>query len=82
MEYKKDCIHLIACRRYSKLLRGKVRPVARWCTDNCTGYETIEDIRDKNKLYTYEEVRKVMHGANYDGVNGYTDIIVEDYVSK
>lgn len=32
------------------------------------------------KLYTYEDVRKAIHGANYDGANGYTDIIVEDYL--
>ena len=82
MEYQKDCIHIKACRRYSKLLKSKgiLLCFGRGCTDNCTAYESIEDIRDKNKLYTTEEVRKVMHGANYDGVNGYTDIIIEDYI--
>ena len=32
------------------------------------------------KLYTYEELRKVMREANYDGTCGYTDIIVDDYI--
>ena len=32
------------------------------------------------KLYTYEDVKEAIHGANYDGTNGYTDIIVEDYL--
>lgn len=31
------------------------------------------------ELYTYDELRKVMHEANYDGTQGITDIILEDY---
>ena len=32
------------------------------------------------KLFTYEEVREVMHEANYDGTQHITDIILEDYI--
>lgn len=32
------------------------------------------------KLYTYDEIKKVMHEANYDGEQGFTDIILEDYI--
>ena len=32
--------------------------------------------------FSLKEVNEVMHGANHDGVNGYTDIIIEDYVSR
>ena len=80
MEYQKDCIHLRACRRYSKLLKSKGISIARGCTDDCTAYKSIEDFKDENNLYNKKEVNKVMYGANYDGVNGYTDIIIEDYI--
>ena len=82
MEYQKDCIHLIACRRYSKLLKSKGISISRGCTDNCTAYQSIEDFINENKLYTTEEVRTVMHCANNDGVNGYTDIVIDDYVER
>lgn len=45
--------------------------------------EEICDFIEENfdiKLFTYNDVRKVMHEANYDGTRGYTDIIVEDYI--
>ena len=32
------------------------------------------------KLYTIDEVKKVMWGANEDGYNHFTDIMIEDYI--
>lgn len=45
-------------------------------------YEIRDYILEKYdiKLFTYEEVRKVMHEANYDGTQHITDIILEDYI--
>ena len=77
-----DCIHLKSCRRYSKNLRGKGISIARGCNDTCTAYQSIEDFKDENNFYSKEEVESVMYGANQDGVNGYTDIIIEDYVGR
>lgn len=77
-----DCIHLKACRRYSKILRSKGISIARGCNDTCTAYQSIEDFIDENNFYNKEEVESVMYGANQDGANGYTDIIIEDYVKR
>lgn len=45
-------------------------------------YEIRDYILEKYdiKLFTYEEVREVMHEANYDGTQHITDIILEDYI--
>lgn len=77
-----DCIHLKACRRYSKILRSKGISIARGCNDTCTAYQSIEDFKYENNFYSKEEVESVMYGANLDGVNGYTDIIIDDYVGR
>jgi len=47
-----------------------------------TEYEICDYIEENYnvKLYTYNDLRKVMREANYDGTQGYTDIIVEDYI--
>ena len=84
MEYKKDCIHLKACRRYSKLLKSKgiLLCFGRGCTDYCTAYQSIEDFKNENNLYNKKEVNEVMHCANHDGVNGYTDIMISDYLER
>ena len=46
-----DCIHLKACRRYSKILRSKGISIARGCNDTCTAYQSIEDFKDENNFY-------------------------------
>ena len=77
-----DCIHSKACRRFSKILRSKGLRIGRGCNDTCTAYQSIEDFIDENNFYNKEEVESVMYGANQDGANGYTDIIIEDYVKR
>ena len=77
-----DCIHSKACRRFSKILRSKGLRIGRGCNDTCTAYQSIEDLKDENDFYSKEEVESVMYGANLDGVNGYTDIIIDDYVER
>ena len=76
-----DCIHSKACRRFSKILRSKGLRIGRGCNDTCTAYQSIEDFKDEN-FYNKEEVENVMYGANLDGTNGYTDIIIEDYIKR
>ena len=36
--------------------------------------------QDGQRLYTYDEVRRAIRQAAYDGSNGYTDVIVRDYL--
>ena len=77
-----DCKHSKACRRFSKILRSKGLRIGRGCNDTCTAYQSIEDFKDENNFYNKEEVENVMYGANLDGTNGYTDIIIEDYIKR
>lgn len=45
-------------------------------------YEICDFIEENYgiRLFTYSKVQEVMHEANYDGTQGYTDIILEDYI--
>lgn len=46
-------------------------------------YDEREDAyytEDGERLFTKSEVIKVMDGANYDGLRGYDDILVSDYI--
>ena len=83
-EYCDDCIHLKACRRFSKRLRAKGISVGRGCNPDCTAYETIyEAVKSQDEVfYTYEEVQAVKRGACLDGQQGYEpgDLLVSDYL--
>ena len=72
-EYPEDCIHLKACRRLCKI----AKIASRGCNFNCSAYETNEV-----RLYTREEVEKVMRGAAEAGARGYTggDNLIEDFL--
>ena len=72
-DYMDDCIHLKACRRLCKI--GKIN--SRGCNSSCTAYETNEV-----RLYTREEVERVMRGAADAGARGYTggDNLIEDFL--
>ena len=48
--------------------------------DKCIEIEYEEDEEDGERLYTREEVEKVLHGAIRDVEDGYTDLVIEDYV--
>ena len=37
-KWPEDCIHLHACRRFSKILRDNGIIIARGCTQRCTAY--------------------------------------------
>ncbi len=75
-EYQKDCIHLKACRRLQKLTKKNYGvQVARYCTPDCTAYETESG-------YSAEQMYKAIRGACRDGANGYDpyDLCIEDYL--
>lgn len=44
-------------------------------------YKTLLELEEENEsLYTYDEVQSAIRAAAQDGANGYTDVIVEDYL--
>ena len=45
-----------------------------------TEIRDIDNESNEERLYTYDEVRYAIRMANQDGSNGYTDIMVEDYI--
>lgn len=71
MEYAENCIHLKACRRMMKIGNFKH---GRGCnSETCTAY-------DNSHVYTEEDCEKVLYGVINDVQNGYTDLLVSDYV--
>lgn len=78
-EFAEKCIHLRACRRLCKIAKEYYKPIAnRGCSPDCSAYEP----EDNERKYSYEEVKRVMHGACRDGAYGYDeyDLLIEDYI--
>ena len=70
-QYAEDCIHLRACRRLCVI--GKVNN--RYCkSETCTAYES------KSKYITREAANYAVRQAALDGEEGYTDVLIRDYV--
>ena len=75
-ECMEDCIHLKACRRIQAIGRKHRLIVPRYCTEDCTAYESKPD----SKLYTEEEVYRIIHGMeNYHGLP-YGDDLISDFI--
>ena len=79
--YEEDCIHLHACRRFSKIVKEKNGGVARICdSEYCSAYENEEMFAEKNELYPHYKVQYAINRATEDALRGYTDNIVSDYI--
>lgn len=69
-----DCIHLKACRRLQAIGRKHRLMVPRYCTEDCTAYEP------EKKLYTEEQVYRIIHGMEeYHGLP-YGDDLISDFI--
>lgn len=78
--YMDDCIHLKACRRYSKIVKSKEKKcISRGCDDSCSAYETIEDIIDPVVDEYVEAAAGVVDRILSDARSGYSvdDLCVE-----
>jgi hypothetical protein len=78
-DYMDDCVHLKACRRFSKMARNKGVKLSRGCGENCSAYEREHD----GRLYTEQEVREIINGTVRDveyGIHDPYDILPGDFV--
>ncbi len=73
--------------RYNKFYeKGGNRPRFVYCFADSEGYEekcVPLELKEKERLYTYEEVRHAVNAAYADGTGNdgnYGDVLVEDYI--
>lgn len=79
-ECMEDCIHLKACRRIQAIGRKHRLMVPRYCTEDCTAYQsgdtvihvaTLDDVR-KAVDWAVDEIKYGQDYVNVNDIKGYT----------
>ena len=74
-ECMEDCIHLKACRRIQAIGRKHRLLVPRYCTEECTAYESGNSIV---KVATLREIDEAVQWAVNEILNGQDYVDVKD----
>ncbi len=76
-----DCIHLKACRRVQKIGKSKRLIVPRYCTEDCSAYETAEEIEmvsPEDALYVARDGARMIR----DGYDEYDTYAIQDFPTE
>lgn len=81
-EYMQDCIHLMACRRYQKIIKSHGKTIPRHCSEKCSAYLSVARVIETATRITNNLIGDAYYGYSKDDLQVENKVFMKKAIDK